>query len=147
MSLLGVGDELPVAEMHAADDAWAAADDLLELLHGLEADALLGDDLLEVKRFAEGAAEVLPHGPGDALALGLRKLGESQLEVAERAFLPVETRGDQPPGEARSRRYGLERQGCRGCLGGPKYRDIPAGDAEVGRGSSLGRISAPGRGG
>ena len=66
----------------------------------LEANALLGDDPLEVKRFAECAAKVLPHARGDAPALGLRKFGIGQLEVAKRAFLPVETRGDQPPGEA-----------------------------------------------
>jgi hypothetical protein len=107
--------------MEPAEHAWAAADHVFELLHRLEADALLGDDLLEVKRFAECAAEVLPHRPGDALALDLRKLGESPRKVAERAFLPVQARGDQPPGEAGSRRCRLERQCRRGCLSGPKY--------------------------
>ena len=86
--------------MQAANDTRAAADDAFELLHGLEADALLGDDLLEVERFAEGPAEVLPHSGGDPLALGVGKLGISQLKVAERPFLPMETRRDETPGEA-----------------------------------------------
>jgi hypothetical protein len=114
--LARVGDDLPVAEMHAANDARASAHHLLELLHRLKADALLGDDRAEIERFSEGAAEVLPHGPGDSLALGLRKLGIGQLEIPERALLPVETRRDQPPHQARSPRHGFERQRSRDGL-------------------------------
>src|ERR1700756_4567945 len=106
--------------MQATNDTWAAADDVFELLHGLVADALLGDDLLEVERFAKGAPEVLPHARRDALALGVRKIGISQFEVAERTLLPVETRRDEPPGEARTPRHRLERKSGRGCLSGPE---------------------------
>jgi hypothetical protein len=52
----------------------------------------------------------LPHGGGDPLTLGLRKLGIGQLEVAESAFLPMEMRRDKPPGHARGARHGFQRQ-------------------------------------
>ena len=45
--LAGVRNELPVAEMQPADHARSAADDFVELFLRLEADALLGGDLLE----------------------------------------------------------------------------------------------------
>jgi len=106
--------------MQPADHAGSAVDDLLKLLHRLETDALLSRDLLQVERFAERAAKVLPHGGGDPLALGLRKLGESDGQIAQRALLPVEARGDEPPGEARGRRHGFERQCGGGGLGGPE---------------------------
>ena len=83
--------------MQAADHARPAAGDFVELLRRLEADALLSDDLLEVERFAEGAAEVLPHARRDPLALGVRKLGIGERKIAERAFLPMKTGGDEPP--------------------------------------------------
>ena len=119
--LARVGDELPVAEMHAANDARAAADNLFELLLRLEPDALLGGDRPETERFAERSAEVFPHGPGDPLALGLRKFGISERQIPERALLPVESRGDEPPGQARTPRHGFERQRSRGRLSCPEY--------------------------
>src|SRR6185437_16100392 len=118
--LARIGDKLPIAEMQAADHAGAAADDVLKLLHWLEANALLSDDLLEVERFAECAAEVLPHGGGDALALLLRKLGIRELEIGERAVLPVKTGRDQPPGEAGGGGSGFERQRPASRLKGPE---------------------------
>ena len=94
---------------------------VVELLRRLEADPLLGDDLLEVERFAERAAEVLPHGRRDPLALLKGKLRVGERKIAQRALLPIEEGGDEPPGEARAQRHGFERQRRRGCLSSPEY--------------------------
>ena len=52
-ALAGVSDDLPVAEMQAADDERAAAGDLVEPLLGLEPDAALRHDLCRWKDSAK----------------------------------------------------------------------------------------------
>ena len=106
---------------------------------GLEADALLGGDLLEMERFAECSAEILPHIGRDPLALLERKLRIGDRQIAKRPFLPVKTRGDETPGEARSPRHGLERQRRRGRLGGPKREILQAVAQVLGGGHRLAR--------
>ena len=84
-------------------------------------------------------------------AIRLRSSSESregERQVAERAFLPVETRSDEPPGEApKSHDSGLERQGGRRRLSGPEseiFQPMAQGFREGHRSASNRR---PGRGG
>ncbi len=106
--------------MQAAHHARAAAGERVHLILGLERHPALGCDPVEVERFGEGAAEVLPHPGGEFLPLGLRHPGIGEGEVAHDAFLPVEMRGDQAPRQPRRPGGDLHRQRARYAFGKAK---------------------------
>ncbi len=96
--------------MQAADHERAALGDLFETLQRLQRDASGGDDLVEMKEFGIGAAEVFPHVAGEPLALVERHVGVGGGQIVQHALLPAEPGRNQPPGGARTARCGFQRQ-------------------------------------
>ena len=105
-----VSQDFPVSKMLPAYDTGAARSHRLELFERLECDPVFRDDPRNVKKFGEGASQIVPHRQSDAPALDLGHLGVGEGEIAERAPVAFQPRGDQPPAPTRKRRRGLQRQ-------------------------------------
>ena len=84
--------------MEAAGDRAAAAPAYrFEKFRRLELNAAAIDDLVEVKKFREGAPETVPHAHRDRFDLGWRLFRKGERKILQSALVAVKTRGDEPP--------------------------------------------------